>query len=602
MALIHYYQNQESNHILYFTEQVASLNKAFIYGKYDDDGNGIYESYRAGRRIHNWLFCHAAYMSDSSYTIDRQSLLIRTFLHHGAYLFEHLPLYKPGNHHTKGLVALFEISTIFNDFIDSEKWQSHALKGIIEHMHREINSDGFQFERSVHYHKGDIENYFRVYQLAQRTQTELPLEFTQAFQKMFDALIILAQPNNKLPVLQDDTDSPFTENNEMGDVFYLASVMFDKPEYAYFSSGEPPVKLYWLMNSSETIRASLQKKQPEVLSNNLPQTGYYVMRDGWDEYSLHMVFSAGLSDVKPDHQHGDMLGITMFGLGTELLANYQVAYKYPDFSFWKNSWAKNVALVDSQLQGRKWIPNRGGSGFGKWGKLPKPTVTSWIKNEEFDYIAVSHDGFQNLAINYSREAIFIKGNYWLITDNFSGEGLHRYQQVWQGKYKIDSNSQVSREIKDKGIFYITQLEDMLYEIDSKKFRDKQNLVFSAIKDGAFTFNTLLYPAKSNEYKPIDLWLEDDQSNTNFISNAKNVLLAGRNYLLLDVSEIKLKDITLQLSQKCKIFVVQNNDEFQLSLLHQVDISYKVIDINKGTFNENDWETGKTKIFSLVQKP
>ncbi|NOG47950.1 MAG: heparinase [Calditrichaeota bacterium] len=594
MTLIHYYKNRNSSNLRYFIEQVSSLNNAFLEGKYDQAGNGVYESFRAGKRIHNWLFCHAAYFSDPEYSIENQSLLIRTFLHHGAILYKNLPVYRPGNHHTRGLVALFEIATLFSDFNESKKWQEHAVKGIIEHMRHEINDDGFQFERSVHYHKGDIENYFRIYQLAKRSKTELPEEFKLTFQKMFDALIVLAQPNKTLPVLQDDTDNPYSEFNEMGDAFYLASMMYNDQRYGYFASKKPSSKFYWLMNEKETNYKSLTNIAPELSSSELDGTGYYIMRDGWDESSMQMVISAGVSDVKPDHQHGDILGVTAFGFGTELLPNYQVAYKYPDFSFLKNSWVKNVALVDSQVQGQKWKGNRGGSGFGKWKQLPKPNVLAWVKTDNFDYFAGTHDGFSNLDIKYIREIIFVKGKYWLVTDSFEGDESHTYQQVWQGKFTIDSKNKISRSVNTESKFSIIQLDDNKYSFDQKEFREKRNTVFSIKKNNGFVFNTMLYPS-SKKRKSFE---EIKNPVLKFETDARLVFEAGNGFLLIDATSIKTQNGQIKIPAVSKVFIEQKADSIQLTLLAPKSISCNKKENEFSNWHNFDWQPGELTPLNL----
>lgn len=147
IALAFYYLNEHEKYLDYWVRQVADLNRAFSVGAYDDAGNGIYESYRAGRRIHNWLFCHHAYLATEKYDWQSQLLLIKTFLHHGARLQQETKKYRSGNHHTKGLVALFEIAVAFSDFQISDSWKIQALQGLTQHLQQEVNPDGFQFER-----------------------------------------------------------------------------------------------------------------------------------------------------------------------------------------------------------------------------------------------------------------------------------------------------------------------------------------------------------------------------------------------------------------------------------------------------------------------
>ena len=57
------------------------------------------------------------------------------------------------------------VSILLRDFVDTDVWYNHSMKLLAQHLSKEINEDGFQFERTVHYHKSDIGNYFYVYQL-----------------------------------------------------------------------------------------------------------------------------------------------------------------------------------------------------------------------------------------------------------------------------------------------------------------------------------------------------------------------------------------------------------------------------------------------------
>ena len=89
------------------------------------------------------------------------------------------------------------------------------------------------------------------------------------------------------------------------------------------------------------------------MSVSFPTTGYYISRNGWDIHNNMMIISAGLDAFKPDHQHGDMLGIQAMANGKVVLPNYQVRYSLKDYGFFKNSMVKNIALVDGELQGKK---------------------------------------------------------------------------------------------------------------------------------------------------------------------------------------------------------------------------------------------------------
>ncbi len=496
MALMFYYEQQKNNRYPdYFVRQMADLNRAFAAGAYDDAGNGIYERYRAGRRVQNWLFCHNAYLGSEDYTDAHQLLFLKTMLHHAAQLARRTERFSYGNHHTRGLVGLFEIAAFFPEFQDAEQWRRHALSGLMEHLQKEVNDDGFQFERSVHYHKGDIENYFRVYQLAMLGGIELPKGYATRFRKMFDALVNIARPNLRAPVLQDDTEHPYAENNYIDDVMAIGALLFEDSGYKYFASGDIPAEVYWLLREDQIKRfGKLNGTPPVVASLALSQTGYYVMRNGWAENSAQMVISAGLSARKPDHQHGEALSVTAFANGQEILPNYQVNYNIPGYRYWKNSWVKNVALVDSVLLGRGWRQNSGKSGFGKWRFLPKSEVIAWQVHPGFDYFSGSHDGFDSLGVAHTREILFIKEGFWIVRDRFSADGPHEYRQIWQGKYTVQQKGRWLRStFADGSGLDIVQLGATDNRIAFGGRDGKQHAVYTMNAPGDGSFTTLLFP-------------------------------------------------------------------------------------------------------------
>ncbi len=505
MALTYYYEEEDPVYLDYFVRQAADLNRAFAEGAYDDKGNGIYEVYRAGRRVQNWMFCHHAYLATPRYNSEMQLLMIRTLLHHGAQLYARSQKMRYGNHHTRGLVALFEIAVIFPEFTSSAIWMEHAIKGLVWHLTNEINADGFQFERSVHYHKGDIENYFRIYQLAKLSHVKLPEVYETQFKNLFNSLVKLAQPNRRLPVLQDDTDDPFAVNNSMDEVMILGTIVFNQPGFKYFAGDGIAAYVYWLLRS-EQLQAThdLEPRAPEVLSTELPETGYYVMRNGWGPDAVYMTITAGLSEKKPDHQHGDMLGVVGFANGHEIFPNYQVKYNYADYKFFKNSWVKNVALADDQVLGRGWKQNEGKSGFGKWKYLPAPKVISWEKTDHFDHFIGTHNGFDALDIRYYREILFFHAGFWLVIDHFERSAGHTCQQIWQGDFEYMTDNVWQKRYSDGSGIRIIQIGDETFTTRRMNFRSMSNTIIEARPESDFVFTTLLIPFKDKEQIPGEL--------------------------------------------------------------------------------------------------
>jgi len=314
---------------------------------------------------------------------------------------------------------------------------------------------------------------------------------------MFEVLVKLAMPNGAIPVMQDDTDGGSEIEADISEPLAVGAMIFKEPTFRYFASDKPPSNFYWLLTNQQiTGYQALPSRAPEGLGSlALEQSQYYVMRDGWQLDDNYMLISAGVEKRKPDHQHADVLGVYVYSGGNVVLPNYKVRYNRSDFQFLKNSWAKNVALVDSQPQGLKWQGNRGGSGFGKWKHLPNPSVHCWYAGEGLDYFYGSHDGFENLGVQYSRQILFIKNGFWFVQDNFQSESQHTYQQVWQGHFEKRQDNWLEQKLTNGQSFHIVQLKKETYQIYQHSFRKHQNNVFQIKAKGNYAFLTFLIPGK-----------------------------------------------------------------------------------------------------------
>ena len=545
-----YFQDDKKEYLDYWTRQVADLMVAYEKGEYENAGNSVFEYYRAGRRIHNWMFNQHAYYATPEYSRENQEVLLKTFIYHANDLEKRTKKYHKGNHHTKGLVGLFEMAMFLQDFDFADEWIEQSLRLLTEHMSREINPDGFQFERSVHYHFGDIENYFRVYQLAMINNIPVPELFEQRFKDMFAVLKKIAQPDKNLPVLQDDTDKFLQEYNALGGVFKAGSLILKDPELNYFASEHPTHEWYWLL--ARMLSSGIEeKKVPEVGSLALESTGYYIMRSGWEDDDVYMSISAGLDTVKPDHQHGDMLGLTAYAGGHQILPTYQVKYNKPDYYLFKNSWVKNVAIVDSIPHGLKFKGNSGGSGFGKFGSLPTPKTILWETDKDLDIYVGTHDGYDDIGVKTFRTVIFLKKlKQWIVCDHFISADVHEYQQIWQGLDKSNENGSLFRSFNDGLGLSIIQKAPADYQMDMTQLRDKRSWMVSTKAD-IFQFVTHI-KLDAEESKGKDPKWNKDKSITS--KEGQIIDIAKGKTLALDVKSLQVGKDIIKSDQRMNLFL------------------------------------------------
>ena len=585
IAYQYFYSNKDPVYLNYFTEQMGSLNKALELGAYEkiEDGNGVYEAFRSGYRILNWLQIHNMFLGEQEYTDDDQLQTIATLLQHGAHLYERNQKFHSGNHQTRGLSALAMVSILLRDFEGTDIWYSHAMKLLEEHLSKEINDDGFQFERTVHYHMSDIGNFYYIYQLAKKSNFEVNQFWENKLNSLFTTLIKIGYPDKSAPVLSDDTDAPWAEKNDISGAMTLGYLLFEDPEMGYFANDHVEAKMYWYLSDSQLEKLNnIETKKPSYESLDFPTTGYYIMRDGWNAKDNMMIVSAGLDDLKPDHQHGDMLGIQAMANGKVVLPNYQVRYYLKDLELFKNSLSKNVALVDDELQGKQYTSNKGGSGFGKFKELPNPKVISWSTSNEMDVFVGTHDGFENINTVYTRQVIYVKNDFWIVKDNFQSDAIHEYKQLWQGHYSTENAPKLLRSVFDDAsgcdIFQLRKVD----QFATTSFRGKQRTVVSQLNEKETQFVSVVFPYKGYSHRINELvenpvlkgWKINDPSFQ--ASGVRMVSLSKKGKaFLFNVNEIFVNGVKINFSLEADVFVKISDDLILIQSIGDKELIVKV---------------------------
>tara|TARA_R110002126_G_scaffold142037_1_gene287502 strand:+ start:22215 stop:24443 length:2229 start_codon:yes stop_codon:yes gene_type:complete len=582
----YFYENKNEQYLDYFTTQLASLNSAFAANQYEiiEDGNGVYEAFRSGYRIINWLQLHNLFLGQSGYSDQEQLVTIATFLQHAQHLYERNQIFKSGNHQTRGLCALAMLSILLRDFEGADLWYKHAMTLLGEHLEKEINDDGFQFERTIHYHISDIGTYFYVYQIAKKSNLNIDATWQAKLKSLFSTLTKVAFPDKSAPVLSDDTDAPWAEKNDISGAMTLGYLLFEDPEIGYFAKDKLSTKFYWNASALELGKLkNIQALPPKELSYVFPETGYYILREGWGKNDKMMVISAGVDALKPDHQHGDILGIQAMANGQVVLPNYQVRYSLKDLELFKNSMTKNVALVDNELLGKKYTSNKGGSGFGKFKQLPKPKVITFNASDDLDVFVASHNGFENLGVTYTRQVINVSNDFWIVKDNFSSAINHEYKQVWQGHYSLENGSDLLRSSFNDGsgfdIFQLNKTDKVLTD----GARGKHWSVISKTNQNNFRFVTVLYPFKTYDKrinegadrKEFSGWVVNHskwkKDNPEAISLTKEATS-----IFFSVKILEFQDIKIEFQEKVDVLVYFKNEKLQIQLLDRKEAKAAII--------------------------
>jgi len=590
IAFYYNYQNKNPDYLNYFKNQLKSLNAALVAQEYEsiEDGNGVYEAFRSGYRVLNWLQIHNMFLGEKNYSDQDQLLTIATLLQHGSSLYDTNNEFVPGNHQTRGMSALAMLSILFRDFKDSDQWYSRAMSQLEAHLDKEINDDGFQFERTVHYHMSDIDNYYYVYKLAKNSQLKVNDFWESKLKSLFTTLTKIAYPDKSAPVLSDDTSPPWSERNDISGALTLGYLLFEDPEMGYFANNFVDSSMFWYVSDSQLkMLSNIATETPDFKSVTFPTTGYYIMREGWNQKDKVMIISNGLDDEKPDHQHGDMLGVQAMANGQLILPNYQVRYSLKDLEFFKNSMVKNVALVDNEVQGKAYTSNQGGSGFGKFKVLPQPKTIAWNSNGDLDVFLGSHNGFENIGVNYTRQVVYLKDDFWIVKDNFKSDIPHTYKQIWQGHYTMEEAPNLLRSTFNDGsgsdIYQLVAIDT----VSTSGTRGKEWAVASKNNKTVFSFITVIFP-----FEKYDDRIDEDKINPNLKGwevNNSNWIIEGtlpksltkdNRSVFFSVKRLELNNLAILFSEEADVFIKLKNNMLSIQSLNTNRIELEIFGVKQ----------------------
>ena len=431
----------------------------------------------------------------------------------------------------------------------------------------------------------DIGNYYYVYQLAKTSNLHVSEFWENKLRSLFTTLIKIAYPDRSAPVLSDDTDDPWAEKNDISGALTLGYVLFEDAEMGFFANNHVEAKMFWYLSDAQLeMLQNIKTKKPAYKSLHFSTTGYYIMRQGWEGNDQMMIVSAGLDDLKPDHQHGDMLGIQAMANGKVILPNYQVRYYLKDLELFKNSLTKNVALVDDELQGKQYTSNKGGSGFGKFKELPNPKVISWSTRDEMDVFVGSHNGFENIGVEYSRQVIYLKNDFWIVKDNFKSNSSHSYKQVWQGHYSAEHAPNLLRTSFDDGSgLDIYQLVKSDVVTTSGQRGKEWSLV---IKNGqsSHSFITLIYPFNTfdkriDEESPTPEFKGWELNNSIWKANNSEAisLTKDKTTIFYSVKTLTLEDKKIEFTDLADVILVSEKDLITIQYIGVNELDFVISD-------------------------
>ena len=334
--------------------------------------------------------------------------------------------FSPNTHLTGEALGLFYVGQMFPEFKEAARWKNTGRRILLEQLPIQVKEDGVYFEHTSYYHRYLTDFYIHFLLLARLNEESLPAEVERKLTALLDHLQYITRPDGTTPLFGDDDggrlmffDKPAP--NDFRSTLAVGAALFLRTDYKFVAQ-QPAEEILWLCGPRAVNQfLELAATEPEKQSFAFPQSGYYVMRDGWDAQANYLLFDAGPHGIwNCGHAHADALSFDLAAHGQTLLVDpgtYTYTGSREMRDWFRSSLAHNTLTINDESSSVSDKPF-------SWKSVADIECSKWISRKRIDFVAGSHNGYQRLdsPVSHRREILFLKKDYWIVRDQVESAG------------------------------------------------------------------------------------------------------------------------------------------------------------------------------------
>ncbi len=401
-------------------------------------GQGVHwhSSLEIGLRAISWLWTIFFLIGSESLNEGAARFICQSLLAQLDHVHRYPSVFSSPNTHLVGeATALFMGGLIFAEYIGAREWRETGAFLLVNELDKQVLDEGIHGELSSYYHCYTLDFYLQALVVADRNRFSFPDSAWKSVSRMMEFLLHLSRPDGSIPLLGDDDGGRAlalaqTNYRSFTDALCTGAVLFRRPDFKHQSFNHQGrdfcEETFWMLGEPAwQTYTSLKSTPPPEPSAFYPTAGYFIERSGWDEMASHLIFDCGgMGIINGGHAHADALSVVLFSGGKELLVD-PGTYTYNASAEWRNFFrstkAHNTAVVDGIDQ------SEAGETF-RWRKTAQSRLLQQHILQDVEYIAGEHDGYGRLpqGVTHRRRLLYCKPDYWVIADDFRGEGEHTF--------------------------------------------------------------------------------------------------------------------------------------------------------------------------------
>ena len=343
----------------------------------------IWRDMQVAWRMQNLAWCY--FLGEKGYSAAEKNELLELVKAHARVLLEYFgkaPL-NEGNHQSHGATAMLYAALLFPDLPEAAELKEKAIAILNHHLDQAFFDDGNSVEMVPGYYPFFVANFRDAYLLCRANHVTPPTRSEERLKQFFNYLTMVAQPNGKMPPINDSTESDSSAS------LHVLAGLLNLPC--------PAPSSYWFSASDQAV-----------------------MRDSSTNIPAYAFLDAGSKIL--GHWHGGKLGFHLWYWDKAYVVDSGIS-DYDDPL--RKSWyiqpeAHNTMLVDGKGDFTK---------TQKWQSQPQSVgsrILQWESNNRYDWAVMKHDGFLNQSVFWVRHFILLKGVGAMLVDQLESKGEHDY--------------------------------------------------------------------------------------------------------------------------------------------------------------------------------
>ena len=306
-------------------------------------------------------------------------------------------------------LVVFLAGIMMPEFKDAGQWYELGKTAVVSQVDKQFRPDGGHIELTFGYHIGVIDDFYVAYKTAYMNGlfSDFPSNYLDGLRKAAGFVADVMYPNYSLEVINDTFADSYTKKILMSNLSKYSEIFPDD------------AKIKWLATDG-----ALGTKPNSTLIT-YPESGYYIMRNGWTPESTMLIHKNSTADTKWAHNHADNGHISLYVNGRRFLPDAG-SYSYSQGEGGDDTGYLAVRKTSAHNTLTK-------DGVDKVEKRAGKLLTS-VTLPEFELVVTENEAYSDLT--HRRAIFFVDRKFYVVVDEAYGSNAGKVNlnfNLWGGQ-------------------------------------------------------------------------------------------------------------------------------------------------------------------------